>query len=560
MQKKCCKCPGSFEITDEDLVFYDKVSPIINKKKHRIPTPTLCTPCREQRRLAIPNVRNFYSRECNLCQKMMVSAYASDQLFTVYCQECWWGDKWDELTYGVDVDFSRPFIEQMQELQLKVPRLTLMNKAAENSEFCNYAGFNKNCYLAIAGSWYNEDCLYGTCFEHSKNSVDCSFLSYGELCYECIYGTKLYNCVYCVDSSDSSDCLFSFNLRGCRNCILSSNIRNKQYYIRNKQCTKQEFDEIRSMISRYEIFQKYLTEFHKWRKTLLRPANYNINCEDCIGDYLRNCKNVVNGFIGNGVEDAKNVFMVEYSKDFMDCCFAGYDNAQLFYECIAAGIGGQRNQFCFQNWSCNDILYCDTPQSSSDCFGCICIRNKQFCILNKQYSKNEYQELVPRIIDLMKKHGEWGEFFPSSYSPFAYNETFAQDYYPLAKKEALMNNLKWREDTNEILKVDRTIPSSNLPDSIHDIPDDILNWAVICAETGKPYRIVKQELYYYRSQNLPVPRLHYDARNKHRIQLHNLNKIHKKQCDKCNKEMHTVYSTDCSETVFCEECYLKEVY
>ena len=27
--------------------------------------------------------------------------------------------------------------------------------------------------------------------------------------------------------------------------------------------------------------------------------------------------------------------------------------------------------------------------------------------------------------------GEWGEFFPSSLSPFGYNETVAQEYFPL---------------------------------------------------------------------------------------------------------------------------------
>ena len=31
----------------------------------------------------------------------------------------------------------------------------------------------------------------------------------------------------------------------------------------------------------------------------------------------------------------------------------------------------------------------------------------------------------------MKKTGEWGEFFPSSISPFGYNETVAMEYYPI---------------------------------------------------------------------------------------------------------------------------------
>ena len=38
---------------------------------------------------------------------------------------------------------------------------------------------------------------------------------------------------------------------------------------------------------------------------------------------------------------------------------------------------------------------------------------------------------------LLAKEGEveWGEFFPSSISPFGYNETVAQDYYPMTREE-----------------------------------------------------------------------------------------------------------------------------
>jgi len=38
---------------------------------------------------------------------------------------------------------------------------------------------------------------------------------------------------------------------------------------------------------------------------------------------------------------------------------------------------------------------------------------------------------VPKIIEHMQKMGEWGEFFPSSLSPFGYNETVAEEYYPI---------------------------------------------------------------------------------------------------------------------------------
>lgn len=330
IQRDCTQCSASFNITLEDLAFYDKVSPVFNGKKELIPPPTLCPPCRQQRRMMSPNIRNFYRRNCDLCKESMVTAYAPGSPYTVYCQRCWWGDEWDELRYGRPYDFSRSFMEQLKDLQRVVPRLALMNKAPENSEYCNYAGFNKNCYLAGFGSWYNEDCLYGMYFDHSKDAVDCSLLKHGELCYECVFFMNLYNCMECIDSSDCSDCAFSFNMRGCRNCILCSNLRNKEYYIDNEPVTHEEFAAVRESLRSYAMYESFLQRFHALRKSAIHPASYMINCENCTGDYLRNCKRVIHGNDATDTEDSKYVLFVEYARDVQDCTMTGYDLTQLF--------------------------------------------------------------------------------------------------------------------------------------------------------------------------------------------------------------------------------------
>ncbi|USN57480.1 MAG: hypothetical protein H6766_03435 [Candidatus Peribacteria bacterium] len=76
-------------------------------------------------------------------------------------------------------------------------------------------------------------------------------------------------------------------------------------------------------------------------------------------------------------------------------------------------------------------MYSFNCDSSSHLFGCIGLRNKSYCIFNKQYTKEEYNALVPKIIEHMKQTGEWGEFFHPSLSPFGYNETVANEYYPV---------------------------------------------------------------------------------------------------------------------------------
>jgi len=149
------------------------------------------------------------------------------------------------------------------------------------------------------------------------------------------------------------------------------------------------------------------------------------------------------------------------------------------------------------------------------------LNGKQYCILNKQYSKKEYEKLVPEIIEHMKKIKEWGNFFPSSLSPFGYNETSAHLSFPLSKQEAIREGFNWSDYEVPFPKVDKVIPASRLPDDIVDIPDDILNWAIECEVTKRPFRVIRQELDFYRKHSLSIPRCHPDQRHLDRMKLRN---------------------------------------
>jgi hypothetical protein len=160
----------------------------------------------------------------------------------------------------------------------------------------------------------------------------------------------------------------------------------------------------------------------------------------------------------------------------------------------------------------------------------------------------------------MKKGGEWGEFLPVTMSQFAFNETVSNDYFPLTKEEVEKRGWKWLDKIGETPKADKTISASKLPNGINDVPDDILNWAVECEVTKRPFKITKQELRFYRKYNIPIPHYHPDERHLQRLASRNLMKLYSRKCDKCSTEIKTTYSPDRPETVYCEHCYLKEVY
>ena len=121
-------------------------------------------------------------------------------------------------------------------------------------------------------------------------------------------------------------------------------------------------------------------------------------------------------------------------------------DCELVYEAMGCGYSTNSSKLiinCRQN--VYDLTYCEScfPQVK-DCFGCISLRNSEYCILNKQYSKEEYDKLVSEIIQKMINDQEWGEFFPVSLSPFHYNKTLANDYFQKDKSDVEKYGMSWQ--------------------------------------------------------------------------------------------------------------------
>jgi hypothetical protein len=206
------------------------------------------------------------------------------------------------------------------------------------------------------------------------------------------------------------------------------------------------------------------------------------------------------------------------------------------------------------------VFYCDLTNNSENLFGCIGLNHKKHCILNKQYSKEEYQSLIPRIIANMKKTGEWGEFLPTTLSPFAYNETVAQEYIPLSREETMSRTWRWQNEEEEEEKKSYLGPEVKVPDSIEDADPKICNQILLCEVTGKPYKIISQEFQFYKTLGIPLPRRCPARRHLDRNALRNPRKLWNRSCAKCHKPIATSYAPDRPEKVFCESCYLASVY
>ncbi len=475
--KICQNCKTQFTIDSEDFNFYEKI---------KVPPPTFCPECRLVRRLLMRNERTLYKRKCDLCNEEKILLYSPKSKYKVYCRDCFFSDNWSGETYNKDYDFPKPFFEQYINLYNDVPRLGIAKQGfIVNSEYVNRASDAKNCYLIFASN-NNENCYYGVSYWGSKNCIDC------------------------------------YNIRKCEKCFECINLRNKNYCIFNKQYSKEEY---LSKIYEFKIFNKTGVEKikEKVKSESLKyivPSIVEQHSVNVSGNWIENSKNINNSFNCDKIEDGGYLFGVSESKDVMDFTYWG-NGSELIYE--TSSLGRQCSSVFFSDDSWDQLTraeYCTNCFSSSDLFGCVGLRNKSYCILNKQYTKEEYNVLVPKIkeqmlnkpfIDNVGGTIKYGEFFPSNMTPFAYNESAAQEYFPKTKKEALAQGYHWKEpDARNYVP---TILPNELPESIKLVNDSILNEIIACAHEGK-----------------------------------------------CKIEFETNYAPDRPEIVYCEKCYQQEVY
>ncbi len=584
--RNCQNCKKSFVIEPEDFGFYEKI---------KVPPPTFCPKCRMIRRQLFRNERTLYKAICALCNKNILSMYSPEGTYIIYCADCYSSDKWDSLSYGQNYDFNRSFFEQLKELFQKVPRRALYQDFAIGSEYTNMAVYMNNCYLCFGGHHY-EDCAYCAQNFNLKGCLDTDFSTRSDFCYDSINLRRCNKVYFSAYSEDCANSWFLFSCRNCHDCFGCTNLRNASFCIFNEQYSKEDYEKkIKEMnLSSHESLKKIKTQFAK--KTFEYPRKYAWvkNIVNSTGDNLEQVKNCAYCFSATEDENIRYSFFVPTgAKDCYDLDHVGLGTENACE--VHSSFGANRVAFGNRIYYSHDVYYSDDCYNSANLFGCVSIRKKEYCILNKQYSKEEYERIISKIIDHMNTapyretsgtEYKYGEFFPISIMPFAYNETVAQEYFPLTKEEALIQGFRWKDPESRNYKI--TIETEKLPDDINQIPESITNEIIACAHAGKcndqcttAFRIIAQEFQFYRQNEIPFPSLCPNCRHAERLKVLNPMQLVLRPCEcagsvsqngvyqnltnhfhgntKCPNQFETPFQASRPEFIYCEQCYQAEV-
>ncbi|TSC75328.1 MAG: Uncharacterized protein G01um101433_902 [Parcubacteria group bacterium Gr01-1014_33] len=511
--------------------------------------------------------------------------YSESAPFPVYCSRCWWSDTWDAREFGIEYDNTKSFLEQFQELMHRVPHESLQAKHSINSDYANYTMNSKNVYLSyliIEG----EDISFSRFLLESKNCVDCS------------YSTKIENCInvsrtaFCSNCSNSMildycrDVHFTYDSTNCSDCFGCVNLHHKQYHIFNQPYSKEEYEkkilELQSLPLKTQ--QTRVNEFLKTQpqRGYIHYFSNNVSGEEVY--YSENCREC---YLANFVRDSAYVFNTSslarsnaLTHDIYDCALVA--DMALSYEMIG-GSKSYQCRFGIINDNSFSLEYSFFCYGANDLFGCIGIRNKKRCILNKEYDEETFRRLREEIIKNME---HYGEFLSLNLSPFAYNETIAQEYFPLTKEAAIEKGYTWKDPKTKEYKI--TLPARDVPHAIEEVRDSVFEETIGCEHEGKcneqcttAFKIIPQELELYRKLKYPLPRMCPNCRYYQMLKAKNPLRLFDASCncagdasdnaiyknkavhfhgkDHCPKAFKTIFSPESGMIAYCIACYQIEV-
>jgi len=513
IMKNCKLCGVGFEISLEDQQYLEI---------HEVNYPQYCRLCSWQRKLSFENEYRIYKRNCDATGKSMISVYKEEALFPVYEKEYWTSGGWE--LPEMDIDVHKPFFEQYFEFSKVVPRPSTNRVGAENSEYAHLIFDSKSCYLSF--QVFQSERLIG-CYRvvRCKDCANSFFCIESELLCECVNCSNCYNLKFSEDCENCSDGAFLYDCKGCRNCFMCWNLRNKEYCFMNEKYSKEEYVQkiVEYNLGLLEGQKKAKSVFENLKEKFVVKALHSINCENCFGDYLVGCKDCNEIYFSDGCRDSKNILRGTEDINSFDAVVGG--KIELCYNLLQPGWC-YKCAFTMSCNRCNEVYLSENCDDCNECFGCISLKRGKFCIFNKRYEEAEYHRLKDEIFKELREGNGFDDFFDPTRSPFNYDETIANLYFP---------------------KVD-----------VDGVDKDFGDFC--CVGCGKGLTFAEAEKKFYEKIGLGLPDKCFYCRIMDLARPYSVVQLRNCKCSACGNEIFTGVSEKGKGKIYCEKCYLQEIY
>ncbi len=548
-------CEGEFEITQDDIDFL---------KMLRVPAPNFCPTCRRMKRFVHMNFSKFSKRACNVPEhnESIISIFPEECPFPVYDYQYFISDKFDAFSHGVKLRERINPYSTLLKLRKNFPMPSFLNKdpLSINSEYSNGGRDTKNIYYAFA-CYHSENVWYSGLMRKSKDIMDSQTISSSSYVYRGIFSDNIYKSSFIYFSKDCTDSMFLFDCRNCDSCFGCVNLRNAKYCVWNEQLSKEDYEDFIKSISPFkrDSLVKYKEKLWNLVKSLPINASRNTAVKNVNGVSLKNTRNVYD------VTDSDNSEHIRHSdgclshQDSMDILFSG-GNSSMLYGTTNIGSQSSNVKFSVSSKFSRDSEFIFNCNNVHHCFMSFGLRDKSYCILNIQYSKEKYYELIDKIKTQMLENGEYDDGLDMEFSAQAYNFSMGQIHFPLSNDEVIkLGGYVAKEPETNVGKT-KVLIASEVPQTINLVSHDIINYAIKCEVTGRPFRITSSELQFYRVMQLPLPTIHPILRLEDNSRITPFGYSFSTKCAKCHKSINSIFNPKEDFILYCEQCYQQEVY
>ena len=381
--------------------------------------------------------------------------------------------------------------------------------------------------------------------------------------YNVVHSERIHGSWFVQESRDCLNSKFLFDCRDCEDCFLATNKRRARFVFENRQLSEGEY---RAKVAAIHLTKRSVLEEYerRFREMIVReavwPENFNDRAEASSGEYLLETTRCLSCYNNNyGCHDQRNcAYMFHETSENM---FA----VGLFYgsnHCYGCTTGAKTSQakFCYLVVGCQNMEYSMHCYNCEDCFGCVGLNRKRFCIFNRQYTEEEYYRQVDDIKCRMLEAGEYGKFFPVSFSPTRFLDSGAALFFLSGEKEA--RELGALSYAPESFGASGEVSESALR-SCEDIPSDLADlaetWAgvpIYDEGVARRFTFLKPEIAFYHRLLIAPPGRHFIARVRDMAFRANSGVFEKNACAKCQKEILVAKNAAFpSRRIFCRPCY-----
>lgn len=271
-----------------------------------------------------------------------------------------------------------------------------------NSENCEYGDQLYYCKNMINcfDTLNSEDCVYIFDSMSVVNSIDCDYSFESQLCYDSVTLSKCFNSSYLEDCSNIQDSMYCYNCRDGNNLFGCANLTGKSFCIFNRQLTEEEY---KQQIAKFKNLppEKALQMLSDLKKKYPVTQTRGDNNENSpYGDYMYNCKNCYMCLDVGECTNCGYLYDSGRNTDCWDSTFSG--DSEISYQMVDSGNLFNCN-YAIWCTHCNDSSYLIACGNVKNSLGCVNLNQKEYCILNRQFTKEEYEAKSKQILEELKK-------------------------------------------------------------------------------------------------------------------------------------------------------------